>query len=51
MTWDDAAACLTLHARNGQYPGMPQEIQFTVAVLGKAAQTVVYDGGALCIFT
>lgn len=49
MTWDDAAASLTLHARQGQYPGMPLEILFTVAVLGMTTQTVVYHGETICV--
>ena len=50
VSWDESARRLTLHARQGSYPGMPTTREFRVSVGGglndapSASQTVVYDG-------
>ena len=54
IRWDDKAATLTIGARQGTYPGMPEERAFRVLVvdgtkLGAAAREVRYSGQGMSI--
>jgi alpha-D-xyloside xylohydrolase len=54
LSWDDAARRLTLHERQGSYPGMPASREFRIAVEdgrnpftssdGTSSRSVQYDG-------
>ena len=45
LHWDDAARVLTLHAREGAWPGMQPERRFEVRLAGSAqARTITYTG-------
>ena len=44
MTWEDATGTLTLHARKGDFPGMPESIVFSLSGLSPAIRTIVYQG-------
>jgi len=54
LSWDDAGQRLTIHERQGSYPGMPTSREFQI-VMGNtsynplvsedtAARTVIYEG-------
>ena len=44
LTWNDAQGSLTIGPRQGTFPGMLRERDFTVKVLGRAPMTVHYKG-------
>ena len=44
MTWNDKQRALTIGDRQGSYPGMIQQRQFTVVFPDGSSQTVSYDG-------
>ena len=44
LTWDDSARVLTIGARQGSYPGMPQSQTYRV-VLGDQEQVVTVENG------
>ncbi len=46
LEWDDSSRTLTIGARKGAYPGMPQNREFTVTA-GGAAKRVRYSGAPL----
>jgi alpha-D-xyloside xylohydrolase len=59
ISWNETARCLTLHNRQGDYPGMPQSREFRI-VIGESpaspqasealsAKTVLYDGREITI--
>ncbi len=59
LSWDGATRCLTLHARQGSYPGMPSSREFRI-VMGdspynqatpeaSSARTVLYEGREISI--
>jgi alpha-D-xyloside xylohydrolase len=49
MTWDDRTGALTLHARNGSYPGMPERITFRISGMSGEVRTVPYTGEPVVI--
>jgi alpha-D-xyloside xylohydrolase len=60
MHWDDASSTLTLGAREGRYPGMPQRQTFRVILVGAghgtgaqiaatADREIVYDGQSVSV--
>lgn len=59
FSWDEAARCLTLHERQGNYPGMPHSREFRIMMGDRpdssplseaiAARTVLYDGNEVTI--
>ncbi len=54
IRWDDKAATLTIAARQGAYPGMPEERAFRVVLVdgtkpGAAAKEVRYNGRGISI--
>ena len=59
LSWDEADRRLTLHARQGSYPGMPGSREFRI-VMGDgpynrpasealSARTVIYEGREISI--
>ncbi len=59
VSWDDAAECLTLHDRQGSYPGMPGSREFQIIIEdgtnksptsdGSSPRTVRYEGRELSL--
>jgi alpha-D-xyloside xylohydrolase len=59
LTWDDAARHLTLHERQGSYPGMPVSREFRIIIEdstnkspssnGTSTHNVLYDGQEISI--
>jgi len=47
--WNDKARKLTIRQRNGQYPGMLQQRQFTIIWPDGSSQVVTYDGKEITI--
>ena len=47
IRWDNKSHTLTIGQRQGSYPGMLQQRQFTVTLPDGTSQTVTYDGAAL----
>ncbi len=39
MTWDDEAQTLTLHAREGEYEGMPEQLTFNVVLVDSKTES------------
>ena len=46
LSWQDAAGCLTIGAREGRCPDVPERLTVTVRRVGGAARTIVYTGDA-----
>jgi alpha-D-xyloside xylohydrolase len=59
LSWDEAARCLTLHARQGSYSGMPASQEFRIVMgdspyngppsEGSSARTMLYDGREISV--
>ncbi len=44
VSWDDAAGSLTLHDRQGSYPGMPSSREFRIVIEDGANKSASSDG-------
>ena len=47
--WDDTARTLTIAAREGAFPGMPESRTFTAEIAGLGTRTVTYTGDAVTL--
>ena len=49
LRWNDARRTLTLGARTGAYPAMPQQLHLTLCAVGAETKTAVYDGQEMSV--
>ena len=44
LSWKDDSGTLKIGKRSGSFAGMPESIAFTVEIIGKGSESIVYNG-------